>query len=1085
MKKIYLLLILFSIVLVGSGQDRTNVFETFDGLSESSYGNYDYNGFHIENGLCNSTNARSGNAVRLRNATSYLEYNDDGNGKDGGVGTISFWYRSWDTSPAAMYDVKVNIDGGGWSNIGSQINTTSTTYSEWSYDLNDASDNILIKVERVSGERLHIDDFSIDDYSSGGPDNPTAFTATPSSTSQIDLSWTQNGNSDDVMVAYTTDGVFGTPVDGTTYSTGNTITGGGEVIYNGSATTYNHTGLTANTQYYYKAWSVDATPNYSSGVSNDTTTLAEEPTADPTSFTATTNSASEITLTWTDAIPAADNYLLKGSSVTYGSIADPVDGITEVNSSLVQNVVSGIQSHQFIGLTPNTTYYFQIYPYNGDNGSVNYKIDNPAQTTGTTDNANTDLIISEVTDPKDTYQAKFVEIYNLSASSIDFSTEVWYISRQANGGTWADVQLTSSIVAGGKYVVAYSQSSFNTAYNFDPNLAHGDISGNGDDGYFLYYGGDHSTGTLIDSYGVIDEDGTGKTWEYTDTKAVRFRSVSSPNTTWTASEWDIPSSANVADMTPSEYREDVSWQAAAVGTDWNTKSTDNWGGTYGYIPDASFNVTIVSASPNDPMIGAVSVCNNLTLNSDAALSVGVAGDLTVYGDLSIAATKDRAAASLVIDSDATGNGSLIVKGSASGSAVVQRYFEAYTGAGDGWHYIGSPVNDMAIASSDFDPTGTQNDLYAWDEDDYLWRNYKGSYFPGTTLANGTGYMVAYQSNVTNSFVGSLNTTDVTFSNLSRTPTKGDGWHLLGNPFASAIYWNDGNWALTNVAGNAKVYDESAGNYVDKPANDIIPSTNGFFIQVSVDGSNSLTIPAASRVHDASGNYKQGRTNNMDETLKLIVNNDANGFSDRTIIGFRDDAQTAFDWDFDSHKMFGQVTAPQLWTLTEGEEFSTNNLPHVYESLALPMNFKAGVNSTYHIIAEGIESFYLNSEIYLEDLQTGSMIDLREQPMYTFEGKPSDNNDRFVLHFFGVTIVSDISLSENAEVYAYANRVFVRAREQNINYKIEVFDLLGRKVFADEFNSNGLNSFTVNVQQGVYLVRLQTGNSVVVNKISLN
>jgi adenine deaminase len=35
---------------------------------------------------------------------------------------------------------------------------------------------------------------------------------------------------------------------------------------------------------------------------------------------------------------------------------------------------------------------------------------------------------------------------------------------------------------------------------------YGGSSGNGDDGYFLYKDGDHSTGTLVDAYGVINED---------------------------------------------------------------------------------------------------------------------------------------------------------------------------------------------------------------------------------------------------------------------------------------------------------------------------------------------------------------------------------------------------------------------------------------------------------------------------------------------------------------------------------------------------------------------------------------------------
>jgi M6 family metalloprotease-like protein len=103
--------------------------------------------------------------------------------------------------------------------------------------------------------------------------DPSNFTATTVSTSEIDLGWTKNTNNDPVMLAFSMAGVFGTPVTGSAYVSGNTIPGGGTVLYNGPNTTFNHTGLTPNTTYYYKVWSV-ATPNtYSSGVTANATTF--------------------------------------------------------------------------------------------------------------------------------------------------------------------------------------------------------------------------------------------------------------------------------------------------------------------------------------------------------------------------------------------------------------------------------------------------------------------------------------------------------------------------------------------------------------------------------------------------------------------------------------------------------------------------------------------------------------------------------------------------------------------------------------------------------------------------------------------
>ena len=148
-------------------------------------------------------------------------------------------------------------------------------------------------------------------------------------------------------------------------------------------------------------------------------------------------------------------------------------------------------------------------------------------------------------DPGDNVNARFVELYNLSSSAIDLSAGSWYLSKQVNGGTWHDIALSGTIQPGETYTIGYNITDFNTAYGFDPDQSNTNISGNGNDGYYLYFEGDYTSGSLIDAYGVIDEDGSGKAWEYTDSHAVRNTSVAAPNTTWTASEWTIASSANV------------------------------------------------------------------------------------------------------------------------------------------------------------------------------------------------------------------------------------------------------------------------------------------------------------------------------------------------------------------------------------------------------------------------------------------------------------------------------------------------------------------------------------------------------------
>ncbi|MBC8320127.1 MAG: T9SS type A sorting domain-containing protein [Bacteroidetes bacterium] len=479
------------------------------------------------------------------------------------------------------------------------------------------------------------------------------------------------------------------------------------------------------------------------------------------------------------------------------------------------------------------------------------------------------------------------------------------------------------------------------------------------------------------------------------------------------------------------------------------------GNTFHFNPDCNFSLTDLTVTSGDVQI-------------DVGAMINITGNATLGGSNG-----------LVVQSTGAGNGSLIASGTVVGSATVQRYIEGYSGAADGWHNISSPVNNMTISGSDFEP-GSTDDLYAWGESSNLWLNFKVEANNITHFTNGQGYLAAYENTATKNFIGVLNIADITFSNLS--VGSGGGWHLLGNPYSSALQWNTGSWTLNQIGGVAKIWDEIAGNYADISANGYIPSTNGFFVQAE-NATNEITIPAAARVHNATNNYKNANSGELPETLKLIVSNDENSFYDVTTIGFSHDAETTFDWALDSHKLFGQSTAPQLWTVIDGEEFSTNNLPYVYESYQLPLHFRAGATTMHHLVIEGIESFYLNSEIYLEDLFLNEIIDLREQQVYDFTATVGDDENRFVLHFYGVTSTEEKTELVETSVYANQNTIYIKSNQlPKDNYRVEVFNVMGQIVISRNIEPSTLSSIKLSEKAGIYIVRVHTENGIVVQKV---
>ena len=154
-----------------------------------------------------------------------------------------------------------------WGSFSSGANT-GMYYRSDTYNPNPSAPPIS-----ASFRTSNINQIQLDFAAAGGVVDPTAFTAIPVAADEIDLGWTKNENGDDVMVAWNTANTFGEPSG--SYSIGASIDGGGTVIYNGSGTAYNHTGLTESTTYYYKAWSVDGTTTYSEGVNADATTVAD------------------------------------------------------------------------------------------------------------------------------------------------------------------------------------------------------------------------------------------------------------------------------------------------------------------------------------------------------------------------------------------------------------------------------------------------------------------------------------------------------------------------------------------------------------------------------------------------------------------------------------------------------------------------------------------------------------------------------------------------------------------------------------------------------------------------------------------
>ncbi len=268
------ILLLISAFLIMTSFVYADIFEDFEGWTDGSYGavvTYDHTGvgWWASNNALVGTYAYDGaKGVRFNDdsgANEYLEYQGlDTNGKDGGVGTVSFWYRHWDADGSAVeFKIQKNVNGGGFVDVGSsQVVENDTVFHFFTIDVNDASDNIIVRVQSVQDlERLCIDAFTITDYT-GGACNPDTtapdwtvsgianlVVTNPATSGELDLDWDDAADADNpTTIKYA---VYRDTSSGFAPGAANRIATGL------TTSAYADSGLSDGTPYYYRIETYD------------------------------------------------------------------------------------------------------------------------------------------------------------------------------------------------------------------------------------------------------------------------------------------------------------------------------------------------------------------------------------------------------------------------------------------------------------------------------------------------------------------------------------------------------------------------------------------------------------------------------------------------------------------------------------------------------------------------------------------------------------------------------------------------------------------------------------------------------------
>ena len=508
-------------------------------------------------------------------------------------------------------------------------------------------------------------------------------------------------------------------------------------------------------------------------------------------------------------------------------------------------------------------------------------------------------------------------------------------------------------------------------------------------------------------------------------------------------------------VTPSLGSGESKWNG--TGT-WNTSA--NWSNG---IPGDSTNAIIESG---EVTVLSSAVCKDITINQGTIVKLSPGFSLTVNNNYNNNGT-------LNLESVSTGTGSLIVRGTVSGSGVNS--FSRFLNLGNSTPAVVSSPVTGANAS-----VFGSNSIEKYIESTSSWTALTGS----DNLETGAGYRISGTVDASVNFQGSFSTGDITRSNLSYTGSiqaESRGLNLVGNPYPSAIQWEQGNWTKTNLDYAVYVWSDykyvSWNGSIGALTDGIIPAMQGFFVKSNAPGA-SVTVPAASRLHSSQPYYKDVDAAASVISMKLLNTADTNHF-DEAFVQILSGSNTGFDGSHDAFKLAVNNAYPQIYTKASDQSMlSINTMP---DFVSVPVEITASTAGSYKIVFTNLESFNTSQPLFFEDKTTNSVINIRNMGEFVFATDGGAQTGRFVLHF------QEVGMNELPgalfTIWSDGQAIHLMPKTGYIHAdRVEIYSLAGQLMFSTGGLDLPATIPSEHLTMGLYILRIKTQEGIYTRKL---
>ena len=538
------------------------------------------------------------------------------------------------------------------------------------------------------------------------------------------------------------------------------------------------------------------------------------------------------------------------------------------------------------------------------------------------------------------------------------------------------------------------------------------------------------------------------------------------------------------------------WDNASL---WNVQEVP--GNVYGDSPVINGICTIANSSSNGSWI-----CNNLTINSGAILTINTNQVLNIKGTIINNANQSG----LVINSDGILPNGTLTYAYGTPLATVQMYSKASwdlnqaVGSKYSWQFFGIPVKTFSNTFTNclvrqYNETST-NDAGLWINQD-----------ANTPMTSGTGYELVQQSPVTYQFAGALTNADFTQTLVYTSGAEYCGQYIFGNPYTAAIDIKsiqfDANTEQTVYLYNTGSYNKwldnggvssgnnsAAGQYTPSTPGTAgvsgipsqIPSMQGFLVRtkdpkVPVNG--SVTIPYNSAVINNTDLQRAPSINKTAISDKVVTRIDLSGthFADCMWIFTDPSCTNQFDNGWDGYKIPGAAGNPQLFAMESDGNYQIDAVSDVNET---NLGFSAGQETNYTLTFTHQNTDKVYTGLYLVDLLENKTTDITTSgSVYTFTAMSTSTPvNRFKIVTSPTVDTNNLQVTSNLKIFNSKGTVYIQ-NQSDQNGNLILYNMDGKAVKKIEFKANEITSFsTVNLIPGAYVAKANTNLEMVAGKI---